>query len=248
MVIDYCQGGELFFHIHNRNGFAEKKAAFYIAEILLALEFLHSKGILYRDLKPENVLVDKDGHICLADFGLSKLGFLEDQRAFSFCGTPEYLAPEIILRAGHNTSVDYWCLGILLYEMLCGSPPYESECRQTLFKKITSKPVKPKSGFSKNAKDLITALTRINPADRLTDPEIIKQHAFFNDIDWVKLINKQVQPPIVPKIRNSVDVSNFEKKMTKQKPVDSLVDSSLSVRTKQELKYQGFTYTDKSIL
>ena len=135
--MDFMQGGELFFHLRRSGRFAEDRARFYTAEILLAMDFIHKQGIIYRDLKPENVLLDDEGHICISDFGLSKTGLGSDRdRAFTFCGTPEYLAPEIIKGIGHDTSVDYWSLGALLFEMLSGHPPFKSKNREDMFRSI----------------------------------------------------------------------------------------------------------------
>lgn len=131
--MEFLNGGELFFHLKNAGKFSEQRAKFYCAEILLALDYLHQRDIIYRDLKPENVLLDRDGHIKITDFGLSKEGLEEGQKTNSFVGTPEYLAPEIILNKGHNKSVDYWTLGTLLYEMLVGNPPFYHRDRNKLY-------------------------------------------------------------------------------------------------------------------
>jgi serine/threonine protein kinase len=158
MVMDFINGGELFFHLRKQKRFTEEKARFYSAEIILALSYLHSLDIIYRDLKPENILLDADGHIRLTDFGLSKNFFTMGQKAFSFCGTPEYLAPEILQETGHDHSVDFWSLGILIYEMLAGVPPFQEKNQDKLFHDITNKPVQMKPIFSAQACSLLGAL------------------------------------------------------------------------------------------
>ena len=180
MVMDYINGGELFFHLRKAKTFTEERTRFYAAEIALALEYLHSQGIIYRDLKPENVLLDKDGHLKITDFGLSKQ-FADDQKkkAFSFCGTPEYIAPEILKGIGHDHSVDFWSLGALIYEMLAGSPPFYSRNKDQMFKNMLTKPVTMKPYFSPAACDIISKLLQVDPRKRLNLFEELKSHEFF---------------------------------------------------------------------
>lgn len=162
MVMDYINGGELFFHLRRSKVFSVDRARFYAAEILLGLEYLHSKGVVYRDLKTENVLLDSVGHIKLADFGLSKQLFApENFKTFSFCGTPDYLAPEILLGLGHDKSVDYWSFGVLLYQMLSGELPFHDSSKKELYRKIINTDYEMKNYFSDDTKDLITCL--LNP-------------------------------------------------------------------------------------
>jgi len=184
MVMDFMPGGELFFHLRRSGRFTEDRARYYIAEILLALEYVHGNQIIYRDLKPENVLLDEEGHVCITDFGLSKTGLAGSQKAFTFCGTPEYLAPEIIKGVGHDYAVDYWSLGALLYEMLSGAPPFYSKDREQMFRNILNKPVVMKPYFTDSAADLLKNLLQIDPTKRLTTPAVIKSHPFFKTIDW----------------------------------------------------------------
>jgi serine/threonine protein kinase len=164
MVMDFINGGELFFHLRKKQRFSEDRTRFYAAEILLALDYLHSIGVIYRDLKPENVLLDSEGHIKLTDFGLSKqfFGSERNQKAFSFCGTPEYLAPEILKGTGHDKAVDYWSLGALIYEMLTGAPPWYSRNRDEMFRNMLSKPFDVKPYFSAAATDLLRLLLLID--------------------------------------------------------------------------------------
>lgn len=164
MVMDFVNGGELFFHLRRSTRFTEQRSRFYAAEILLALDYLHALGIIYRDLKPENILLDSEGHIKLTDFGLSKqfFGNEAEKKAFSFCGTPEYLAPEILKGTGHDKSVDFWSLGALLYEMLAGAPPFYSKNRDQMFRNMLTKPVDMKPHFSAQAVDLLKQLLQVD--------------------------------------------------------------------------------------
>ncbi len=142
LVLDYCPGGELFFHLSRFKRFPEGVVRFYSAELVLALQHLHNSGIIYRDIKPENILLDRDGHLKLGDFGLAKDGINQaTSGAQSVCGTPEYMAPEVISKAGHGTAVDWWGLGMLMYEMLTGLPPWYTKDRKKLFERLRSAPL-----------------------------------------------------------------------------------------------------------
>lgn len=162
MVMDFVNGGELFFHLRRCTKFSEDRTQIYAAEILLALEYLHSQGIIYRDLKPENVLLDSEGHVKLTDFGLSKKFFTGEKKAYSFCGTPEYLAPEILKGIGHDQAVDFWSFGALVYEMLAGAPPFYSRNRDVMFRNMLTKPAEMKSHFSPQAVDLLRNLLQVD--------------------------------------------------------------------------------------
>lgn len=183
-VLDYCAGGELFFHLGKLGKFQESRARFYAAEIVLAISYVHSLDIIYRDLKPENVLLDARGHVRLTDFGLSKEGISNSSSgANSFCGTPEYLAPEILNRQGHGRAVDWWSLGALLYEMLTGLPPFYCQDREKLFEKIRKSDLHYPASLSRPAKSLLRGLLTRDPTQRLgsgpRDAEDIQRHEFF---------------------------------------------------------------------
>lgn len=224
--------------------FKEARAKLYIAEIIVALEHLHAKNIIYRDLKPENILLDDKGHIRLTDFGLSKLGLENDDKTYTFCGTPEYLAPEILLGKGHDKAVDWWSLGALLYEMVCGSPPFYNRDRKVMFRNILEKPVEIKSSFSNDLASLLRSLLCTNPGKRLgssaNDANEIKTHPFFKDIDWDLLVQKKIQPPFRPKITHPKDLRHFDKMFTKEEPKDS-PNVNLGEQKNSD-HYANFTY------
>jgi serine/threonine protein kinase len=213
--IDYVPGGELFKYLKANKKFNFEQTRFYAVEVLLGLEHLHTKmGVIYRDLKPENILVDANGHIKLTDFGLSKEGL---KKTNSFCGTPEYLAPEIIDHKGHTHLVDYWTYGCLIYEMLMSHPPYSSKNHQELFKMISAGSYKLEARLDERAKDLIKKLLVLNPADRLGSKGIdeIKNHPFFSGINWDDAKNLLLKPPIIPAIKASEE-SEFVYRATPQ--------------------------------
>ncbi|CAG9328953.1 unnamed protein product [Blepharisma stoltei] len=245
MVMEYMSGGELFFHLKKSGRFTEARARFYAAEIILALECLHSKGIVYRDLKPENVLLGLDGHIKLTDFGLSKMGLsLENPKTYTCCGTPEYLAPEIIKNEGHGQAVDFWGLGVLLYEMISGTAPFWAKTRDEMYHNVLHNEVDMKLYFSKAAKDLLSKLLQVDPNKRLANFKEIKEHAFFKGIDWDAYMRKSVNAPFKPRIANSVDLRNFDAQFTNEPAGDSLETKGVI----EGHKFPGFTYTDPNYL
>jgi serum/glucocorticoid-regulated kinase 2 len=164
MVIDYFNGGELFHHLTQEDYFAEERARFYAAQVVSALSYLHARQVIYRDLKPENILLDMDGNICLVDFGLCKEGIGLDGRTFTFCGSPEYLAPELLLGKGYGKEVDWWALGTLIYEMLSGLPPFWDEDEDIMHRKILSSPLKLPQYMSATVKDLLKNLLQRDPS------------------------------------------------------------------------------------
>lgn len=186
-IIDFLNGGELFTYLRKEQRFGEQRAKIYAAEIIVAIGCLHKAGIIYRDLKPENVLLDKDGHIRITDFGLSKQNMGHNELTHSFCGTPEYLAPEIIKGDGHSRGADWWSLGALLYEMLCGRPPHYNRDRQQMLKDIVNKPIPMKSYFTTEATSLLKQLLERDVTKRIgyeKGDEEIMAHPFFSNIDW----------------------------------------------------------------
>jgi len=198
-------GGELFHHLGQQGCFSESRARFYAAQIVLAMEHLHARSIIYRDLKPENLLLDAEGFIRLTDFGLAKENVDDNSSAHSFCGTPEYLAPEIVSRAGHGRAVDWWSLGALLFEMLTGSPPFYSRTRERLFAKILHAELEIPRELSRHAKSLLAALLERDPTYRLgsspEDAAEVKAHPFFAGVDWEALLERRVVPEFKPTIK-----------------------------------------------
>lgn len=201
LVLDYCPGGELFFHLSRFRRFPERVARFYAAELLLALGHLHKRGIIYRDLKPENVLLDADGHVKLGDFGLAKAGIRHAyEGATSMCGTPEYMAPEILAQQGHGFCVDYWGLGMLTYEMMTGLPPWYTTDRAKLFRRLRSAPLDIPPYFTPQSASFTSALLERNPRRRLgaTGIRAAMENDFFKSISWRALYGRRVEAPIRP--------------------------------------------------
>ncbi|KAF9511053.1 hypothetical protein BS47DRAFT_1347211 [Hydnum rufescens UP504] len=247
LVMPLASGGELFHHLQNEGRFDEERCRFYGAELLSALEHLHSFNVVYRDLKPENILLDYAGHIALCDFGLCKLDMTEDSTTNTFCGTPEYIAPELLEGKGYNKSVDWWTLGVLLYEMLNGLPPFYDTDTNKMYGRILHDPVHYPEDMSANAREIIAALLQKDPSRRLglSGAEEIRKCSFFTKIDWNKLLVKKIQPPWKPSVSGDSDVSNFDAEFTSEAAVDSVVESSNLSQTVQE-QFIGFTYNPTS--
>merc|ERR1719217_1163827 len=201
-VLEYCPGGELFFHLSRAGRFSEGRCRFYASELLLAIGYLHALNIIYRDLKPENVLLDAEGHVKLTDFGLSKEGIKDNYSAKSMCGTPEYLAPEILDKTGHGKAVDWYSLGALMYEMLTGLPPFYTRDREKLFERIRRGELAYPSYITPVTKSLLQSLLESDPSKRIGggtgDGEEVKAHPFFSGIDWLAILQRRVSPPFRP--------------------------------------------------
>jgi serine/threonine protein kinase len=243
MILDFFTGGELFFHLKQNGRFNEDRARFYAAEIVLALECLHKHNIIYRDLKPENVLLDGDGHIKLTDFGLSKDSISGSALTHTFCGTPEYLAPEVIHGSGYGQAVDWWSLGTLLYEMLTGLPPFYNENLHVMYEKIIRAKLTFPSYLSAKAISFLTALLERNPKQRLgggeSNAEEVKKHAFFEGMDWDKMSTKEVKVPFKPSVSGEKDVNYVDIEFKSEFPKDTPVQQS-SIANR--VNFPGFTY------
>lgn len=253
MVLDYFNGGELFYHLKNSGRFPEERARFYAAEIVSALECLHKSNIVYRDLKPENVLLDDEGHIKLTDFGLSKESISSDVLTHTFCGTPEYLAPEVIHGTGYNQAVDWWSLGTLLYEMLTGLPPFYNENLHVMYEKIIRAKLTFPSYLSPNAKSFLAGLLDRNPKERLgggpNEAEDVKKHPFFEGLDWDKLCKKEIPPPFKPQMTNGkMDTTYIDAEFKDETPKDTPVVTSTLHRPSKMLNFPDFTYSEDNDL
>eukprot|EP00357_Protocruzia_adherens_P002555 CAMPEP_0115016588 /NCGR_PEP_ID=MMETSP0216-20121206/27543_1 /TAXON_ID=223996 /ORGANISM="Protocruzia adherens, Strain Boccale" /LENGTH=535 /DNA_ID=CAMNT_0002387107 /DNA_START=45 /DNA_END=1652 /DNA_ORIENTATION=- len=248
-VMPYVRGGELFQHLKQIRRFPEDRARFYAAEICTAIGHLHEQSIIYRDLKPENVLLDQQGHVKLTDFGMSKQ-LSDDERTNSFCGTPEYLAPEIITAKGHSLSADWWSFGILLYEMLLGIPPFYNKNNQVLYDLIRFAELKfpTKYKVSEPAQDLIRKLLNRNPEKRISY-EAIKEHPFFASINWGKLDKMEIDPPYVPDLENELDTKYFDEEFTSEEAISTMVPrQNLEVIMEHQNEFQGFTFIPQNNL
>ncbi|KAI1922749.1 cytochrome c oxidase subunit 1 [Ophidiomyces ophidiicola] len=213
MLLDYCPGGEIFSFLRRIRRFNEATARFYAAEIVLIIGYLHDvQGVAYRDLKPENILLDAEGHLKLVDFGFAKQ--LYGHETYTLCGTPEYLAPEVIHNSGHGLAVDWWALGILIYEFLAGQPPFWDPNPMRIYEQIVDGALRFPHHMSAAARDIIGALCKTSPSERLGHisggTQRVKDHPFFRGINWDDLYYRRVKGPIVPRVDHPADAGNFE--------------------------------------
>lgn len=247
MVLEFCPGGELFFHLSRAGRFSEARARFYTAETTLAIGYLHSLHIIYRDLKPENLLLDADGHCKVTDFGLSKEGIEDNVSAKTMCGTPEYLAPEILNKQGHGKAVDWYSIGALTYEMLTGLPPFYTRDREKLFRNIRSGELAYPPYLSSDAKDLLMNMLCRDPERRLGGYDggaegirHVKFHRWFATCDWQAFEQRRVQPPFVPNLDEGQMAKYFDKEFVNQPVVNSEVAEGAV--TRDGYHFDNFTY------
>ncbi|XP_045923532.1 serine/threonine-protein kinase N2 isoform X2 [Micropterus dolomieu] len=245
-VMAYSPGGDLMTHIHT-SIFTEKQARFYSSCVLLGLEFLHQNKIVYRDLKLDNLLMDADGYVRIADFGLCKEGMGHGDRTSTFCGTPEFLAPEVLTDNNYTRSVDWWGLGVLIYEMLVGESPFPGDDEEEVFDSIVNDDVRYPRFISPEAVSLIQKLLQKNPEIRLgggeEDALPIKRHKFFQGMDWDALLAKKLKPPFLPVIKAPKDVSNFDEEFTRLKPVLTLPRTTCILTAEQQEIFADFDFS-----
>ncbi|CAG9840123.1 unnamed protein product [Diabrotica balteata] len=250
-VMEYVNGGELFFHLSRERVFSEDRTRFYGAEIISALAYLHSQGIIYRDLKLENLLLDKDGHIKIADFGLCKEDITYGRTTKTFCGTPEYLAPEVLEDNDYGRAVDWWGIGVVMYEMMCGRLPFYNRDHDVLFTLILMEEVKFPKNLSTEAKELLAGLLVKDPTKRLGGgPEDAKQimaHPFFSSINWRDLELKKIPPPFKPQVISDIDTRYFDSEFTGESVELTPPDTSRPLGSIQEEPYfPQFSFQDLS--
>lgn len=251
LILDYVPGGELFERLKQENKFEESRAKLYAAEIMLALGHLHTLKLIFRDLKPENILLDENGHIRLTDFGLVKTNMGADDSTSTFCGTPEYIAPEMLQQQPYTKSVDWWSFGILLYEMLTGLPPFYDSNTSKMYRKILSDDLEIPGYISEEGADFIRRLLDRDPQTRLgaseRDYEELKEHPFFKEYDWDAILAKRVEPQWKPILHNETDTSNFDSAFTEQAAGPSFANAAALTPNTQS-SFVGFTCTDPSAL
>eukprot|EP00039_Didymoeca_costata_P032347 m.37442 g.37442 ORF g.37442 m.37442 type:complete len:762 (-) comp9315_c0_seq1:36-2321(-) len=243
-VMEYAAGGDLLTHIQLGN-FSEPRARFYSACVILGLQFLHQQKIIYRDLKLDNVLLDHNGYAKIADFGLCKIGIGYGDKTSTFCGTPEFVAPEVLTEKEYSRAVDWWSLGVLLYEMLVGEAPFPGRTEDEIFENIISEEAEYPYSMSINATDLTRKLLQKQPLRRLgsgpNDAKDIIRHVFFKEMDWEALKERRIKPPFFPSVTSTRDVSNFDEEFTSERPVISPIRREIS--DGDQKAFSGFSFT-----
>ena len=243
-ILDYCPGGEIYRLLRRRHRFCERETQFYAAQLVLAIEAMHKKNILYRDLKPENVLIDSDGYLKITDFGLSKQD-IEKTGAKSICGTPEYIAPEIISKKPYGKPVDWWTFGSFVYEMMAGTPPFYVSDRTELFHHIKNDEPHYPVYFSAKLKNLLEGLLEKNPLKRLGSShgaQEIKKHPWFASTSWSAICQKKIEAPFVPFCGSNNGLNNFDPEFT------NMPLCELEADNQSEMHFTGFTWTSSDAL
>uniref|UniRef100_A0A6I8SU42 Protein kinase C iota type n=1 Tax=Xenopus tropicalis TaxID=8364 RepID=A0A6I8SU42_XENTR len=260
-VIEYVNGGDLMFHMQRQRKLPEEHARFYSAEISLALNYLHERGIIYRDLKLDNVLLDSEGHIKLTDYGMCKEGLRPGDTTSTFCGTPNYIAPEILRGEDYGFSVDWWALGVLMFEMMAGRSPFDivgssdnpdQNTEDFLFQVILEKQIRIPRSLSVKAASVLKSFLNKDPKDRLgchpqTGFADIQGHQFFRNVDWDLMEQKQVVPPFKPNISGEFGLDNFDAQFTNE-PVQLTPDDEDVVRKIDQSEFEGFEYINPLLM
>ena len=248
MVFDFFNGGELFHYLSTGGKFAPKRAQFYGAEITLGLEHIHGLNIIYRDLKPENLLLDKDGHIKIADFGLSKQGVTKDD-VTSFCGTPEYLAPEVLKRKKYGKAVDWWSFGTLLFEMIGGLPPFYDRNRERMYRKILGADIRYPKHMTAEARDICAGMLNRDPTKRLgyRGALEIKSHPYFKNINWDALGRKEIPPPFKPDVKGADDTDNVSKDFLNMNPAVTPTPAERAAMP-SSVEFEDFTFSATNVI
>lgn len=260
-VIEFVNGGDLMFHMQRQRRLLEEHARFYAAEICLALNYLHDKGIVYRDLKLDNVLLDSEGHVKLTDYGMCKEGLRPGDLTSTFCGTPNYIAPEMLRGEDYDYSVDWWALGVLMFEMMAGRSPFDivgqsdnpdMNTEDYLFQVILEKPIRIPRSLSVKAGSVLKGFLNKTPEERLgchptTGLADIQSHPFFRTIDWDLLYNKQITPPYKPHVRNETDLEHFDPQFT-QEPVVLTPDDMRVINKIDQSEFEGFEYINPLLM
>lgn len=244
-VMEYAAGGDLMMHIH-ADVFSEPRTVFYTACVVLGLQYLHENKIIYRDLKLDNLLLDTEGYVKIADFGLCKEGMGYGDRTGTFCGTPEFLAPEVLTETSYTRAVDWWGLGVLIFEMLVGESPFPGDDEEEVFDSIVNDEVRYPRFLSLEAIAIMRRLLRKNPDRRLgaseRDAEDVKKQAFFRNVNWEELLMRKVKPPFVPTVSGAEDVSNFDEEFTSEKPVLTPPKESRTLTEDEQMLFADFSY------
>ncbi|XP_059542993.1 protein kinase C iota type isoform X1 [Myotis daubentonii] len=260
-VIEYVNGGDLMFHMQRQRKLPEEHARFYSAEISLALNYLHERGIIYRDLKLDNVLLDSEGHIKLTDYGMCKEGLRPGDTTSTFCGTPNYIAPEILRGEDYGFSVDWWALGVLMFEMMAGRSPFDivgssdnpdQNTEDYLFQVILEKQIRIPRSLSVKAASVLKSFLNKDPKERLgchpqTGFADIQGHPFFRNVDWDMMEQKQVVPPFKPNISGEFGLDNFDSQFTNE-PVQLTPDDDDIVKKIDQSEFEGFEYINPLLM
>ncbi|CAL8074903.1 unnamed protein product, partial [Calicophoron daubneyi] len=249
-VMEYARGGDLMLHIQ-QDVFSEQRAVFYAGCVVLGIEFLHSRKIVYRDLKLDNLLLDCEGYLKMADFGLCKEGMGPNDRTSTFCGTPEFLAPEILTDRSYTRAVDWWGLGVLIFEMLVGECPFPGDSEEEIFENITTQEVRYPRFLSMEATVIMRRLMRRNVNQRLgsssQDAEEVKRQPFFRNLDFVALLKRQIPPPFVPTIAGAEDVSNFDEEFTRENAILTPAKDRPALTDNDQALFTDFDYSPTSV-